>query len=79
MFLSLFAWVIETTKEFTNTLLDVIELIKVISYKINNQKSLAYLYNSCKYLENIILKKDTIYNYIREYQGPRNKLNRRYA
>lgn len=28
---------IETTKEFTNALLDAIELIKVISYKINNQ------------------------------------------
>lgn len=68
----------ENTKEFTS-MLDVIDFIKVIIYKINNQNSFAYFYNNAKHLGNIIKEKDTVYNNIREYQGPKNKSNRRYV
>ena len=66
---------IENPKDVTNKLLEVInEFNKVSLYKINIQKSIAFLYTKNELSEREI-KKKLIYNCINKNKTPRNKPN----
>ena len=65
---------IENPKDATRKLQELIsEFGKVAGYKINSQKSVAFLYTNNERSEREIKGKSPIYHYIKENKIPRNK------
>ena len=65
---------IENPKDTTRKLLELInEFSKVAGYKINTQKSLAFLYTNNKRSEREIKGKNPMYHCIKKNKIPRNK------
>ncbi|KAF6276083.1 hypothetical protein mRhiFer1_009437 [Rhinolophus ferrumequinum] len=69
---------IENPKDSTKELLELIgEFSKVAGYKINIQKSVAFVYTNSKTSEGEIKKNNPIYNCSKDYKIPGNKFNQR--
>ena len=65
---------IENPKDVTRKLLELInEFGKVAGYKINKQKSIAFLYTNNERSEREIKEKNLIYHCIKKNKIPRNK------
>ena len=65
---------IENPKDTTRKLLELInEFGKVTGYKINTQKSLAFLNTNNERPEKEIKEKNSIYHHIKKNRIPRNK------
>ena len=67
---------IDSPKDSTKKLLELInELSKVVGYKINIQKSVAFLYANSELTEREIMKNNPIHNCYKKNEIPRNKSN----
>ena len=65
---------VENPKDATRKLLELInEFGKVVGYKINAQKSLAYLYTNYEKSEREIKENPPFYHYNKKNKIPRNK------
>ena len=65
---------IESPKDAAKNLLDLInEFRKVVGYKINTPKSVAFLYTNNERSERKIKKKDLIYHHITKSKTSQNK------
>ena len=69
-------WYIENPKDSIKKLLEWLnELSKVVGYKINIQKSVAFLYANSELTEREIMKNNPIHNCYKKNEIPRNKSN----